>query len=99
MLVPPLLLQPLVENAVKHGVAGLVEGGSIRVRAWTQANSLLISVENDYDPEAPAGRLGGFGLRNVREQLENRYGNLARLDAAPADRVFRALVFLPVELK
>jgi len=97
MLVPPLLLQPLVENAVKHGVAGLVDGGEIRVRVWTQANSLLISVENDFDPEAKASRLGGFGLRNVREQLENRYGNHARLDAAATDGVFRALVSLPVE--
>ena len=97
MLLPPLLLQPLVENAVKHGVAGLVDGGSIRVRAWTQANSLMISVENDFDPEAPATRAGGLGLRNVREQLENRYGNQARLDTAPADRIFRAVVSLPVE--
>ena len=99
MLVPPLLLQPLVENAVKHGVAGLVDGGSIHVRAWTKGNSLLISVENDHDPDAPASHSGGLGLRNVREQLENRYGNQARLDAAPANRVFRALVSLPVESK
>jgi two-component system sensor histidine kinase AlgZ len=97
--VPPLLLQPLVENAVKHGIAGFVDGGSIRVRAWTQANSLLISVENDYDPEAPASRFGGLGLRNVGEQLENRYGNLARLDAAPAGHIFRAVISLPVEIE
>ncbi len=97
--VPPLLLQPLVENAVKHGVAGLVDGGEIRVTAWTNNNSLLLSVENDFDPEAKATRRNGLGLQNVREQLENRYGNQARLDASAADGRFRALITLPVETK
>jgi two-component system sensor histidine kinase AlgZ len=99
MQVPPLLLQPLVENAVKHGIAGLVDGGAIRVSAWTSNNSLLLAVENDFDSEARAPRRGGLGMQNVREQLENRYGNQARLDATSADGKFRAVISLPAETK
>ena len=52
--VPALLLQPLVENAVKHGVAGLVEGGAIRLTARRRGAAVAITLENAFDPEASA---------------------------------------------
>ena len=50
-LVPALILQPLVENAVKHGIAGLLEGGSIRLSARRSSAGVTIAVENEYDAE------------------------------------------------
>jgi signal transduction histidine kinase len=73
-LLPPLLLQPLVENAVKHGIASLPEGGEIRLAAERQNGRLAIVVENSWDPEAPPRRSGGRGLKNVQQRLEARYG-------------------------
>ena len=54
--VPALLLQPLVENAVKHGVAGLVEGGAIRLAVEQSGGAVSITVENGFDPEMPVPR-------------------------------------------
>jgi hypothetical protein len=73
--VPPLVLQPLVENAVTHGVAHLVEGGTVRIRADRRVASLVVTVDNPCDADRPAGRGTGLGLRNVRERLESAYGH------------------------
>ena len=82
--VPPLLLQPLVENAVGHGIANLVEGGWIRLVAARRDGELDIVVENLFDPDAPPRRRSGVGLANVRQRLEARYGNRAKF--ATSDR-------------
>jgi LytS/YehU family sensor histidine kinase len=95
--IPPLLLQPLVENAVGHGIANLVEGGWIRLDARCQNGALSIVVENSYDPDAPPRRRNGVGLVNVRQRLATRYGNLATFDVThDADR-FRVALTLPAE--
>jgi hypothetical protein len=74
-LVPPLLLQPLVENAVRHGIATTVEGGVIRLEARRTGNRLRILIENPCDPEAPPRRGAGLGLANVRQRLATLYGS------------------------
>lgn len=95
--VPPLLLQPLVENAVRHGVAHLVEGGWIRLEARCTDGYLELAVENNFDPEAPAPRRNGLGLANVRKRLEVRYGNSARLDVRVLEDRYRVELRLPAE--
>ncbi len=95
MLVPPLLLQPLVENAVNHGVAQLTEGGWIRLEATCSDGRLWIALENAFDPEAPSRPSGGVGLVNVRRRLEARYGEEGRLQAGPAGDRFRVRLSLP----
>jgi len=86
-IVPSLVLQPLVENAVKHGIAGLVEGGAIRIQAHCGDGRLQLQISNQYDQESPAPSRHGLGLRNVRERLRTIYENTARLDTvATADR-------------
>jgi two-component system sensor histidine kinase AlgZ len=95
--VPPLLLQPLVENAVVHGIANLVEGGSIRLDARCRNGDLAIEVENSYDPEAPARRKSGVGLANVRQRLAARYGNRATFAVKTEAQQFRVSITLPVE--
>jgi two-component system, LytTR family, sensor histidine kinase AlgZ len=81
--VPPLLLQPLIENAIKHGIATLLEGGTIRVESRVRDGQLQVTVENPFDPQSPVPR-HGLGLRNLNRRLETRFGLLARL-AARAD--------------
>ncbi len=93
--VPPLLLQPLIENAIKHGIAGLVEGGSIRMEAHCRHGQLWIGIENDFDAEAPAPRKSGLGLKNVRDRLRTRYENQARLDTLVRGECFLVEVTMP----
>jgi hypothetical protein len=95
--VPALLLQPLVENAVKHGIAGLVEGGSIRLAARRSGASVSITVENTFDPETPAPHSTGMGLAHVRRRLQVRYGEDASFHAGPSDGVYRVVLRLPCE--
>jgi two-component system sensor histidine kinase AlgZ len=97
LLVPPLVLQPLVENAVVHGIANLPEGGAIRLVSQTQDGRLSITIENTFDPEATGTRRNGMGLTNVRRRLEGRYATEAtmRVDTQ-ADR-FRVELSLPAE--
>ncbi len=80
-LVPPLVLQPLIENAVKHGIATMVEGGTIKVEGRVNDGLLEVSVENGFDPDSPAPRRSGLGLRNVRSRLATRFGDVAHLTA------------------
>jgi two-component system, LytTR family, sensor histidine kinase AlgZ len=93
--VPPLLLQPLVENAVKHGIATMVEGGIIRVSSRVEEGLLQVRIENSYDAEAPAPRHQGLGLRNVRDRLETSFGSAARLTTQADHNVFRTEMILP----
>jgi two-component system sensor histidine kinase AlgZ len=93
--VPALLLQPLVENAVKHGIAGLVEGGSIRLAAKRQ-NGVSITLENPFDPDVRAGSTG-LGLAHVRRRLAMRYGEDASVEARAEGSLYRVVLRLPCE--
>jgi two-component system, LytTR family, sensor histidine kinase AlgZ len=95
--VPALLLQPLVENAVKHGIAGLVGGGAIRLTATRAGGGVSILLENAFDPEMPPPRKSGMGLAHVRRRLQLRYGDNAAFDAGGRDGVYRVLLRLPCE--
>jgi two-component system LytT family sensor kinase len=82
-LVPSMILQPLVENAVKHGFASKVEGGSIYLRSRNADHRLVIEVEDDgvgMSPEAPSASSGtGIGVVNVTERLQVLYGDAAEI--------------------
>ena len=95
--VPPLLLQPLVENAVKHGVGGLLDGGIILLAAIRTETQVSIVIENPFDPEAPPAGHVGLGLDNVRRRLRVRYGQTASFDAGETDGIYRVELRLPCE--
>ena len=98
-LVPPLLLQPLVENAVTHGIAHLIEGGLIRLDVSRRNGRLAIVIENpcDADTGSVAARPGGRGLDNVRGRLDAMFGREARMDTRTGAGQFRVELDLPVE--
>jgi LytS/YehU family sensor histidine kinase len=94
LLVPNLILQPLVENAVRHSVAPRAAGGRIEIRARRKGDSLLLEVEDDGPglPSAPV--VEGVGLANTRARLEQLYGSAQSMELAP-DRGFRVKLSLP----
>jgi hypothetical protein len=87
--VPPLLLQPLVENAIRHGLEPKVEAGRIAVSARHEGGALLLSVRDTgigLDAASAVSTRGtGFGLQQVRERLSTQFGEHAHLTVAPAD--------------
>lgn len=96
-LVPPLILQPLVENAVLHGIAGQLEGGTIRVVASRASDALILSVEDSGPGPGHSRHSGsGQGVANLRERLQLIYGERAGLTIeAPASGGCRATLSLP----
>jgi sensor histidine kinase YesM len=97
VLVPPLLLQPLVENAVTHGVAHVLDGGLISIRTSVAETTLKIVVENPCDADRPRRTGTGVGLANVRARLFAVYGDVARVVSTEADEMWRVELTLPVE--
>ena len=96
-LVPPLLLQPIVENAVTHGVAHVLAGGTIRIALSRNAGTLTMVVESPCDPDRPRRTGTGLGLANVRARLRALYGDDARIGAREEDGIWRVEVSLPAE--
>lgn len=93
--VPPLLVQPLVENAIKHGIATLPEGGEIALVGERWRDQLRVTVENPFDPDAPPGLKTGFGLAGVRNRIRARYGEGGRLEIDIQPALYRAVLLLP----
>jgi two-component system LytT family sensor kinase len=83
MLVPSMLLQPLVENSIKHGLRSKVEGGTIRIRTYRTDNKLHLLVEDDGVgiPEEKLATLldRGIGVNNVHERLKVLFGSEYRM--------------------
>src|SRR6185312_17091715 len=95
--VPALLIQPLVENAVKHGIAMMAEGGEIGITGHREHDRLLFRVSNPYDPEAPAQARNGIGLRNVRARLEARYGAAGKMQIHATENSYQVTLTLPAK--
>ncbi|HSD67664.1 MAG TPA: histidine kinase [Vicinamibacteria bacterium] len=93
--VPPLVLQPLVENAVTHGVAQMLDGGEIRIEAERRGSELRIVIVNPRDSDAPRRKGTGIGLQNVRRRLFTLHGDAAEVRVVPGDSSFRVELRLP----
>jgi two-component system, LytTR family, sensor histidine kinase AlgZ len=97
LLLPPLLLQPLVENAIRHGIANLPEGGVIRLAAQRNDDVVSIEVENSFDPETPSPLKTGLGLDNIRQRLNARYGADASIAVRTDGNRFSVKLSLPAQ--
>ena len=97
--VPPMILQPLVENAIVHGIAPLPEGGRLRVSAEQAPDRVVLAVSNTGPAVAGDAALWesrGTALRNIRTRLRTVYGEGAELRlSSPAAGGFEAVVRLP----
>jgi len=84
VLVPSILLQPLIENSIKHGLEPRINGGTVTLRSRLEGDRVRIEVADDgvgmgNRPDSGLSRQGaGIGMRNVRERLDVLYGNQAR---------------------
>lgn len=98
-LLPRLLLQPLVENAVKHGALMRPRGGEITVRAEVISEKKLVCTIEDNGPGLPTGdvRPGAFGLQAVRRRLALRYADTASLRLESSSTGTRSIVELPLQ--
>ncbi|RKN83926.1 ATP-binding protein [Paenibacillus ginsengarvi] len=104
--IPPLLLQPLIENAVRHGIGQKPEGGTVKLSAYTAEGHHLFRIEDDgvgMDREQ-LGRLfdyesqeqNGVGLLNINKRLKYKYGTKLELESAPG-RGTKVTVRIPAE--
>ncbi|MCC6990554.1 MAG: histidine kinase, partial [Acidobacteria bacterium] len=102
LAVPCLIVQPLVENAVKHGIARSIRGGEVVVRARLEGSApepvLRLTVDNTGAPlgDDPAGHSTRVGLNNVERRLAGHYGPRASLSLAAVAGVTRAEVRVPL---
>ena len=84
VLVPSILLQPLIENSIKHGLEPRIQGGTVTIRSRMEGNNVIVEVEDDgvgiaVKPPSALSREGnGIGMKNVQERLEVLYGARAR---------------------
>ena len=92
--VPPLLLQPLVENAVRHGVEPAAEGGTVRIRT-RQAGRAQVVIANTV-PATPSRPGSGMALKNVRERLHLMHDMAAQFEARRVDGAFRVQLVVPL---
>jgi signal transduction histidine kinase len=99
--VPQLLLQPIIENAVEHGIAQTLDGGAVRVEARCDGDVLEVAVEDDGAGIAEGALAGGIGLSSTRERLARLFGGDASLvvESRSAARGTRAVIRIPYEAR
>lgn len=104
-LLPPMILQPLLENAIKHGIRDLVDGGTIQVEATLYRDYLILRITNpidtaETDHTAQAQRRSegtGTGLKNLHARLRSLYGHGAQADWTCSAGKFQVTITLPLE--
>jgi len=95
---PPLTLQPLVENAVYHGIEPNPAGGTVRVVGTWEGDRAVITVANPLPPEGTQRRHGNhLALANIGERLAAHFGRGGSLETAEADGAFRVRLAVPAE--
>jgi LytS/YehU family sensor histidine kinase len=94
-LIPIMLLQPLYENAVKHGVYESTQQVSIITKVVLINDELHISIKNDFDPEAFSRRGEGIGLKNINDRLKLIYHNNQLLTVIKNENTFEVKLIIP----
>jgi two-component system sensor histidine kinase AlgZ len=96
-VVPSLMLQPLLENAIGHGIEPLPAGGTVTVRGWLDAETIVLEVENPLprDGTAPARKGNRMALDNVRQRLELAFPGRSGVEVRDADGRFTVRLWFP----
>lgn len=94
-LVPPLMIQTLVENGIKHGTSKLPEGGTLELQAQLEGNKLKVTIYNSgfYDEQATSET--GFGISNTKQRLDLLYGKEALFSIKNEDHKVKTMVIIP----
>jgi hypothetical protein len=96
--VPGMILQPLIENSIKHGVAAIGRPVTIAIAAWPEGDRLVLSVSDDGPGTGGASNGLGIGLANVRDRLQARFGAEASIVAGPQpEGGYRTVLRLPLQ--
>ena len=96
--IPSLTLQPLIENAIYHGIEMLPDGGEVTVSGQNEGDHLIISVSNPLAPDAPRKKDGNkMAMSNIRQRYELAYGSRASVDVQDEDERFTVRLRFPVE--
>ena len=94
--IPPLLVQPLVENAIKYGLYGTLGEVSIRIRCKKEGNYILVEVQNPFDFQDSGPEGIGFGLSSVERRLFLIFGRTDLLQKSTANGLFEVQLKLPI---
>lgn len=94
--IPSMILQPLFENAIKHGVYESLEKVTIKLKCSCENEYFKITVENNYDPETVPRKGEGIGIKNIQNRLKLIYNQDNLVTVEKLDRLFRINIFIPV---
>ncbi len=95
MMIPAMILQPLLENAVKHGVNTMLTSCTITLKAFCSGSSLHVSISNNFDPDAVPRKGTGTGLKNVQKRMAALYGRTDLLISNVKNEVFEVTLIIP----
>lgn len=96
LLLPPMLLQPIVENAIKFGLYDTIGNVTIRILADCINNNLCVTIDNPYDPNTSRPKHGtGFGLSGVKRRLHLLFGRNDLLQTSAGEHIFTTTVTIP----
>ena len=96
MLIPPMLLQPVVENAIKFGLYDTTDNVTIFISVKTEDDALKVIVQNPFDPETATPRHGtGFGLNSVKRRLYLLFARTDLVETSAKDHVFTTTINIP----
>ena len=96
MLIPPMLLQPIVENAIKFGLYDTTDAVTINISVLSENDSLKVIVQNPFDPETASPRHGtGFGLNSVKRRLYLLFARTDLVETSAKDQVFTTIINIP----
>jgi two-component system LytT family sensor kinase len=95
-ILPPMILQPIVENAIKFGLYDTTENVTVSIRAEWEDNYLTLMVQNPYDPKTARPRKGtGFGLRGVQRRLDLLFARTDLIETHANDNIFTTIIKIP----
>ncbi len=94
-MIPNMILQPLIENSIKHGVYNSSDEVQVEIGCKEEKDYLVIEISNDYDPEVKKPKGEGIGLKSIRKRLQLIYLRSDLLEIAADKMVFRAILRLP----
>ncbi|CAN5794711.1 hypothetical protein BH10BAC3_BH10BAC3_21130 [soil metagenome] len=96
MKIPSMLLQPVVENAIKFGLYDTTENITITIKATAEANRLIIEVQNPFDPDTSSISKGtGFGLSSVQRRLYLVFAQHGLLQTSADQNIFTTTIIIP----